>query len=258
MSELLAKLTNLSYEFFGVILPGIIVTLFIILWWTALGPLAPRWTYGTVPQLTVDSARSMIDSLSIATGLGAGIPALAVAYFVGHILLWVARSGKADPAAANKPLRRVGLSLVFRIPKPSAPYDPKLRTLYNAVQAKFSVGAPLDWREFYPVVKSYLSQHLPYSLVATYQNKYTLHRSIATAAALLFWLNLIGLSGGAATCWINATAPRWGLLGVLLVAAIVLVVGFSSSYLYHWQMFGNTIITEAYSLIHGPNNDKRH
>ena len=97
MNELLARLTNLSYDLFGVILPGIVMSLFICLWWTALGPLAPLWTYGAVPELAVATARTMIDSLSVAVGVGIAIPALAVWYFLGHLLLWIARSGTPDP-----------------------------------------------------------------------------------------------------------------------------------------------------------------
>ena len=52
MDEFLAKLTNLSYEFLGIIVPGIIAALFLGMWWAALGPIAPLWSFEFVPQLT--------------------------------------------------------------------------------------------------------------------------------------------------------------------------------------------------------------
>ena len=63
MDELLAKLTNLSYEFFGVILPGVIAALLLALWWSALGPLAPMLSSGFFPQLTSDNAGQIVESL---------------------------------------------------------------------------------------------------------------------------------------------------------------------------------------------------
>jgi hypothetical protein len=253
MNELLAKLTNLSYEFFGVILPGLVGSLFIYLWWSALGPLPPLWTNGTIPEMTLETTQGIIDSLSVAVGVGITIPSLAVSYFIGHILLWIARSGSSDQEATKKWWRRVWLSLTFRIPKPPSSYDIRLEKLYKAVQAKFAIdGALLEWREFYPIVKSYLSQRLMYSLISTYQNKYTFHRSITTASAVLFWFCWLAFIGGMITYCITGIAPHWGLITALLVGSILLVWGFSSSYMYHWEMFGNTIITEAYSLIYGP------
>jgi hypothetical protein len=49
MDEFLAKLTNLRYEFLGVIVPGIIAALFLGMWWAALGPIAPLWSFKFVP-----------------------------------------------------------------------------------------------------------------------------------------------------------------------------------------------------------------
>jgi hypothetical protein len=253
MDEFLAKLTNLSYEFLGVIVPGIIAALFLGMWWAALGPIASLWSFEFVPQLTSNNASGIFESLSLKTGIGVAVPGLAIAYFLGHILLWIARSGEPDECATESTWRRVRTSLVFRIPKPPRSFDEDLQPLYDAVQAKFAVGgSALPWTQFYPVVKSYLSKNLTYSLVATYQNKYTLHRSITAAAAGLFWLSAAGAAGGGVTWYLTGVAPRWGLLATLASLAFVLVLCFSSSYMYHWKMFGNTIITEAYSIIYGP------
>lgn len=138
MNELLAKLTNLSYEFFGVILPGIVASLFMILCWIAVGPLAPYWTCDTIPAFTITTLPRLIDSLSLASGIGVVIPLLAIWYFLGHILLWIARSGASDAVASKASVRRVLLSLVLHIPKPAHSFDPKLQPLYDVVRKEFA------------------------------------------------------------------------------------------------------------------------
>src|SRR5438128_2304908 len=153
MNELLAKFTNLSYELLGVLIPGLIAALFFLLWWSALGGLAPYWTSDAVPELTVSTFRSIVESLSVASGIGVAVPVVAVCYFAGHILLWISRSGGADDTSCSVGWRRVGLSLLFRIPKPKSNFNAKLQRLYDRVQKKFTPkGNPLEWREFYPLV----------------------------------------------------------------------------------------------------------
>lgn len=97
-----------------------------------------------------------------------------------------------------------------------------------------------------------MAQRLAYSLVTTYQNKYTFHRSVTTAGAVLFWLSSTAVVGALVTLKMNGPQPSWALLLSLLGGAILLVWGFSGSYMYHWEMFGNTIITEAYSILRDP------
>jgi hypothetical protein len=253
VNEILTKLTNLSYEFFGVILPGFVGFMFLVFWWIALGPVAPKWTWGVIPQFTVQNASSIADSLNKATGVGTAVPIVLAAYFVGHIILWIGRSGKADEASTKRPMLRVFKSLLLQIPKPVNPYDLKLQPLFEDVRLTLAApGLTLDWRQFFPIAKSYLAKNLPSSLVAVYQNKYTLHRSLATAAAAWFWLNVAGLAGGGITRYFFGVSPRWGLHAVFAAISIVLVWGFSSSYLFHWEMFGNTLITETYAAFHEP------
>jgi hypothetical protein len=262
MDQLLAKLTALSYELFGVIVPGIVAEILLALWWAALGPLAPRWTNEALPELTVNTAGTLINSLNIATGFGIGVPLFVFSYFLGHLLVWIGRSGKPLTVKQGTGTRILGKSLCFRIPKPATSFDPALNRLYDAGKQKFSAGRQeeyLTWQEFYPVARSYLLQNTSYSLVVTYQNKYTLHRSVATASALWFWLGLIGIVGGAFTvhCY-GGASPYWGWLVTLTLVALVLVWGFSNGYLFHWQNFGNSIVTETYSLLYGPKDSKAH
>lgn len=260
MNELLGKLTNLGYEFFGIFVPGILTILLLLLWWTALGPLATVWTDGVVPELTTQAAHDIMismDLLTATTGVGVLVPVIAACYFLGHLLHWLARSGPSDQRVAYATYRRLLHSLVFAIPKPAASFNPKLQRLFDLAQKRFAgESMTLEWREFYPIAKSYLAQRLSNSLVSTYQNKYTLHRSIATAGAALFWLSFAALvgsffaSGGGELGYSRVWLFLVGCLGLLLTG------GFSASYIYHWEMWGNTIVTETYSRLYGPQDEQ--
>jgi hypothetical protein len=46
--------------------------------------------------------------------------------------------------------------------------------------------------------------------------------------------------------------PSYLLLSVLAVGGFALICGFSASYVYYWEMFGNSIVTETYSKLYGP------
>jgi len=257
MNELSAKITNLSYEIFGVILPGLIAELFFVAWWIALGSAAPIWTLELLPQLTSETASELVKSLTVNTGIGIAVPGIVAAYFIGHILHWVGRSSTPNDRSSSSWLRRVGYSLIFRIPKPIESYSSHLKPLFEAVEPKFRTNdLQLNWAQFFPLAKCYLSTNLVSSLVANYQNKYTLHRSITTAATLLFWVCILAIGLGVVCMrWCSiSVVPRWGPLVILDFFSLVLVWGFSDSYLYHWKMFGNTIVTETYSLILGPPN----
>lgn len=256
LEQLLAKLTNLGYELFGVILPGIVALIFLVMWWVALGPLAPHLSSEFFPQLTSNNASKIVESISIKTGIGIALPGLIVTYFLGHILLWIARSGKASDAILKDPFKRTIQSIYLKIPKPESSFDPKLQPLFDEVCVKFSKDSlPLTWPQFYPLAKSYLARNLTQSLVSNYQNKYTLHRSITLAAAGLFWLVMIGSIIGALALQASGIGPRWWLIVLLGFFSVITVWGFSDSYAYHWKLFGNTIITESYSMIFGPRDE---
>lgn len=257
MEQLIAKLTNLGYEFFGIILPGIVAFIFLVMWWASLGQLAPHLSSNFFPHLTSNNASSIAESISVKTGLGIALPSLIVTYFLGHILQWTARSGKASDKNLKNPVQRTIRSLFFQIPKNEKSYDSSLEDLYLAVQEKFTCnGTPLTWPQFYPIAKCYLARNLSQSLVSNYQNKYTLHRSITLASACLFWLCLLGLIFGFAAFYCHGVSPRWWLLSLLGVFSLVSVWGFSDSYAYNWRLFGNSIVTETYSLIFSPRDAK--
>lgn len=254
MDTLLSKLTNLAYEIFGVILPGVLATVLVGLLWAALGPVIVLWSFSCVPVLDT-GLLDEVDALSGSRQIAAISCLLVVVYFLGHALNWISRGRPSGSGIPDKRWRRILLLLRFKFPKPQASYDASLIRLFNAAAAKLSPDAtPLTWREFYPVAKGMINQHLKYSLVATYQNKYTFHRAITAASAGLFWLSLVSLVAALITRVVVGVhmSPNWLLLLVLLAASWSAVAGFSSSYLYTWTLFGDSIVTESYLVLCGP------
>jgi hypothetical protein len=253
MGAFVGKLTYLSYEFFGVLMPGVITHAFIFFVWAASGPTAPVITYGWLPQLRLGELVGVVDSITTERGIGALILRLIGWYFLGHLLLWISRSRERAPTKEFGSWARVWMVLRLRTPRPTNSYEPKLQPLFDQVRQKFATpGVELEWRHFYPVAKNFLAQTVSYSLVATYQHKYTLHRSIASASALLFWALVAAAFVGCLAIWQGSPQPNWHLLGLGLIASLLLVWGFSGSYQENWLMFGNTIITECYALLNAP------
>ncbi len=259
MDQLLGKLTNLGYEFFGILLPGLIAEFFLLLFWGAVGELAPACTWHVVPCCTLAALANLIGQVNAAVGWAGLMLPLTVAYFFGHGLHWIGRKSGA-PSTTTQARHRVPKALICRIPKQPS-HSPNLDRLREAVEQRFRPPGradPLTWVELYPVAKSYVLQRLNYSLLPTYQGKYTLHRSISTAGALLFWLSFLSLIGTkVALLWFDIPEPRWLFLTSLAVGGLILVWNFSGSYVYNWELWGNTVITESYSILYGPPHAKQ-
>lgn len=252
MEQLLNKFSNLSYEFFGIILPGFITLILFILLIVGIGDLLPTFSNDFFPRLTLRSTSNNLESVGVRTGVGIAGPTILIAYFIGHLLHWIFRSGKGDDNLVRNSLKRTWLSITFRIPKHSSSYDKTLQPLLNAIKPKFHLSPEAEWRQFFSAAKHYLTRTSSTSLVPVYQNKYTLHRSIATGAALIFWLSIISIAIGLLAAHSLCVEPRWIPLFFLASGCLTVTWGFSDSYAYNWKMFGNTIITETYSLLLGP------
>ncbi|MDZ7685371.1 MAG: hypothetical protein U5O39_10560 [Gammaproteobacteria bacterium] len=255
MSDLFGSITsNLAYEFLGVFLPGMIVSVFLLLFWIALGPATPHWTFGVLPEFSMASLDAGLNSLSPISGASIVIPLFAIRYFAGHLLLWLGRNATSREQEHERWAQQIWRCITFRIPQPTETFDPELKDLFDSVKSEFAAGEiELGWRQFYPVAKSYLAQHLRRSLVVVYQNKYTLHRSIVAASILLFWLSLIAFALSIfLPFWFEIPVAEKLPMALLLAGFLALIWAFSSSYAYHWRMFGNTIVTELYGLLRGP------
>ena len=112
-------------------------------------------------------------------------------------------------------------------------------TLFDRVREKFTAPgvASLEWRMFYPVGKAYLARNVANSLVTTYQNKYTFHRSLVLGAVVVFWLSAFALITAAVTNHFVHVDPRWYQLIGLAAFSLFMVNGFTASYRLHWGLF---------------------
>ena len=250
MDALIGKLTNLGYEFFGILLPGTLAVLMWSLLWIAAADVVPWTTRGAVPELTLSEAMDTVGQAIEWSAFISVLLMIALAYFVGHLLTWMARRGKR-----HKHVRRrdhlVG-TLRFRPPKQEPSYDLRLKPAWKWA-GKRLLGKKLDlsWSLFYPAAKTYLLQKRIPSLVTTYQNKYTLHRSLAVAAALTAWGALVVAILGLLAKVIGAQAagPHWFATVVIAAGSLFAASRFSSSYLYNWTLWGNYLITETYVAL---------
>jgi len=257
LEQLLSKLSNLSYEILGILLPGLVALILLCLWLVGVGDLMPYATQDFIHRVSISNASKTLESLGIRTGVGLIGPTLIATYFLGHLLHWISRKTVpvGDDSIKND-WKRTWYALRFKTMKPSYSYEASLSRLYDRLQLKFSTAGALEWAEFYPVAKSYLQRNLSTSLYPMYQNKYTLHRSVTAAAALVFWLCAATMVVGAVTIVAAGTGPRFVPLGLLAYGSLILVWGFSDSFTYNWKLFGNTVITETYSLLNGPADTK--
>jgi hypothetical protein len=105
----------------------------------------------------------------------------------------------------------------------------------------------LEWKRFFPVAKAIIAQRIEHSLLSTYQHKYTLHRAIAAASAVLCWASLTAIIGSVVcVSAFGSAGPSWLGLFTLVVLSLFLVNVFAGSYLFFWKQWGNTVVTEAY------------
>lgn len=251
MDSLLGRLSDLAYEFFGVIIPGAVASLLAVLFWAALGSSVEPLSFHVVPPLSFELFDRIVNELSYSYSWVELTCVFAAWYFLGQALSWISRAREGKRLAEPSRRERAVALLTLRTPKLGYSYDASLEPLFIHVSKSLSVhDRPLEWRQFYPVAKSLLQERLKHSLVTTYQNKYTFHRSIAFAFALLFWLSVSALLFATGAQCVGAPyEPRWPILVTLAPFSFIAAMGFSSSYLYAWQLFGDTLITETYCLL---------
>lgn len=251
MDQLLAKLTNLSYEILGIFVPGVVLILFAIFGWWCMGPMAEFWSQGFLPTAELVAFSGFLSVLNEGVQTGMLFFLAIAAYFSGHLLHWLSRRGDRKDEVDG--WQRLGLSLLFKVPKPATDFHDPLKPLFLEAKTFFGMTPEAGWREYYPVAKAYLAMSLQSSLAPTFQTKYTLHRSLTITAAVWFWGTVVGIClSWFAIYFFGAASPKWvPLVGSLLVS-MTLIWGFSDSYRYNWLLWGDTLISEIFMLKHAP------
>lgn len=246
MDTFIGKLTQLTYELFGVLLPGFLCAVFVGSMWLALGPLALKWSLGLLPELRLSEIVSIDASLSSSTRIAALVLLGVACYFLGQVLNGVSRqcTGGKSPLPMTDILR-------FRLHRPTAQYRQELSRLFAVAAPQIVPGmASPPWDEFFRVARCLLVQNRRTSLAATYQSKYTLHRSIAIASAGACWVASLALVGALVTwCFDRSLQVNWILLLAAPFGFLISARQFARSYADNWTLFGDTIVTETYALI---------
>lgn len=254
MDQIIAKLTNLSYELFGIFIPGVIFLLFLTWWYWCAADLAPLLTFNYMAPLRFEGVQAGDLVFPDEIKLGFVIYVAVAAYFLGHLLNWFGRIGSAKASAEGKKFKqaRENLSncLKLKVPKPRESYYESLQPILDEGYRFLRIPvASRNWTVFYLVAKSRISEDLSRSLVSTYQNKYTLHRALAVSAVIWFWLTffLIGFAGLFSALG-GIQSPHWVPLLISLGVSLLTIWGFSESYRFHWTNFGNSVIAETFML----------
>lgn len=238
MDVLLGRLTNLGYEFFGIIVAGFLVGLFLAVPTTtfsaAVSSADVQEFYQQCWSLLTGKETTTAALLLIVAG------ALVASYLTGHFLKWFAKVRFWNPRQPKALWLRF-LALVVEVRGGDSYSKGKHEILF--VEASRFLGLDAEWNGFYMVAKTFLAHRGGYSLVSTYQNKYTLHRSLAKGLAVAAWVALCG----SIACFV-ARDPK--LASLCFVETVVFCVGvamFSKSYSYYWTLFGDALVVEVYS-----------
>ena len=260
MNAFISKLADLGYEFFGIILPGVVTALGLLLLWIAAGPFLAGISGGVIPCASFAGAKAFIDSLASWSGYAFVVFLVALSYILGHILKWLSHGGKEISGISHRD--RLWGFLRFSPPKPTEAFDDDFKPLHEAVVAhmKERLNVEISWKAFYSTTRPLVLKGLPFSLLTTYQNKYTLHRSLATLGATMMWL-----VSGCLMLWIICKVLLAEEGDPNLVGMILLLLGsfgmldlFSRSYLFNWKLWGNSVVAEstALFLLRGENGNE--
>lgn len=306
MDTLLARLTDLAYEFFGILLPGVVALFAFMLVWVAAGEIASSQQLVPLGGAVAKTWEAMKEGGELP--LSWAIPALAIAYFVGHLLKYISKqwwwclnpnrkrpaslpsevveptTSQVGGASSTGPsqtspwyarlrqwllrqwlLKKLGSAaaatlsasrwLLIAPRQPKDNYPPSMQKLFEKVvqayQARGEYSGDLKWTGFFPVARACVMQRGRKSLLMTFQNNYTLHRSLATLSTICAWAGIVLLAYSSATLLlplgVQAKGHGVGLLAVVLVALVAKQV-FTVNYEYSWSKWGEHVIAEAYAL----------
>jgi hypothetical protein len=249
MNEIVTKITNATYDVFGVMLPGVMAS---VLFSAVLG-------FTLAANRVVESSRfESLWELVVEHPSGATAILAVLAYFVGLTLIWLSR-GKVWVGPTQ---RLVGFvkgwplwarfMLFAKASSPPESHGSELgaaRRHAAAVLTKRLGSNALDldtnWRAFYLIAKTLVPQKLQRSLIATYQSKYTFHRSLAVMFSVALWMSVIGAVFSAAASF---SAPVYVLAASALLCALFVLV-FASQFEYHWKLLGDAVIAETIVVL---------
>jgi hypothetical protein len=129
-------------------------------------------------------------------------------------------------------------------------YPNELKETLKATAQKMgsSLGYVVDdeklWPQYYPVARTLARRDKHPSLVQSYQNKYTLARSMAYAVSVWFWIAVLTLALA-----ISEPSLLILLIATAFLSAFVLIRALISQYQYHWKNWGGIVIAETALIL---------
>jgi hypothetical protein len=277
---------EISYEVLGVIIPGVVASVFFLLILFCAEPILVRHHLIGASTLSLKNMGWMgNEGLNWQTWLLLTLQW----FFLGQMVLQFARDKKSrskgqkfiELAFMIRPcephyfrpsmeevfvgcLRKLGLPVSDQQAKvaDSEPTPGVLKPVddkKSGPSSQFKVNPddqPVDdsgWRPFQRIARAKIAQAKFKSLLTMFQNKYTLHRSIATIAGLSFWASVVLIVLGAMTHYTVVdplgAEPRWGLLIPFCALFIIVKHLFMRSFREHWKHYGDTLIAEIHSIL---------
>jgi hypothetical protein len=261
----LSKLTDLTYDMVGVLMPGLALLLVGAFEWRFFTFFSTPCPEPTFVALATELLRELAATQANRWWLALLVIA---AYFAGRVALFLARDGlplaatvlpwvpraleEVMPGAAERLKKaRTGnallrtLARLFLLPTPKTLLEAHAGALDGVrarAVAELGTKAPapgLDaWLPFYSVATRVIEQESTKSRLPVHQSKYTLDRSLGTVFALGFWTSL-------------AMCVRLPAATALPPAAafLVLVHAFEQDHARHWRLWGDSVIAETYALV---------
>lgn len=257
MDALVTRITALSYDLFGIFFPGflaIIISSALSVYALLLEDLVNVHIlrlvyYGATKEFLP------LTLLALATG----------SYLIGWLLKY--QTQKQIPVKSRIDILSQWLRLdgtgteVLRLvlfcgsKQPPANYKASLAGAYQKAVERLrkklhltAVALPsTDWGVFYLFAKTYIANNHKFSLLTTYQNKYTFHRSVAAYFAVQFWITLALML---LVLFIDLTSGKPWLIHFLSFLIFTLF-SLKFSYVYFrsferfWKLWGDTVIIES-------------
>lgn len=291
MESIFEKLKILSYELFGIFLPGLVFV-------SSLISVLLIFQYQNLsPEVVIVSLQSFLDQKLIRYFLEKPLLILCAAsvilYISGHLLKWISKDGiwSSLPfgiiSSFSGNLIGNGLDMLIKHTLKKANIkdsevkerfgrviflrssDPSNKPSSFSVNMEFLIREGVDrffssdnssedtienlkkWPTFYNVARNYVVQQSDRSLVTLYQNKYTFHRSVATAFAVSFWGSVAVLVASL----IDAEKTSFVLISLPVFLSLFSYI-FYASYEFYWRIWGDQVITDFFLLVKGKGRDK--
>lgn len=253
MEKLLEKWTSsLSYEFVGVIVPGVLGVACIC----SAAALYDVMCSSNVALTYIDALRAQTFSLDHPVSIAA---AIVVVYIIGHLSTdYGKRTYESAYRIRTVPYWKITKWLHGTIWFPLNRIKPRnyrsksdFENARAALKETFKIetsgeNEDKEWSSFYGPASRLILQSDLKTMVTTFQNKYSLHRTLAFSFSILWKACIIIWIYSEITC-----SPTWDVrrMAILLITtSFVLACHFRRNFLRFWMLFGNTICWEISTL----------